>query len=309
MQLDLIQEVVDYAERQSKKARKGFTFSVTTNGVLMDEQVMRWLKEKGIHLLLSMDGMPHEFNKRLFPDGRSSAETVLERALSALDAGLQPTLRWSLHPEHLSCLAADLKALVRLGFDIIAVDPVYEVTWAEGDFALYEEQRREVAHFYISCLRRGRRITVKPIDDGFAVFTADEKQKTRCGTATGGIGVGTDGKIYPCHRYVTRMGPAIGSVFDGWDEAALVRAQAWDVRKAQPASGESCADCPVNLLCHGGAYLCVNLDMCGDIYTVPDIYCKLQRINQRVANDVVFVLHAEKNPILMEKLKHPDLRT
>ena|GEM_PF-3149887 len=78
MQLDLIQEVVDYAERQSKKARKGFTFSVTTNGVLMDEQVMRWLKEKGIHLLLSMDGMPHEFNKRLFPDGRSSAETVLE---------------------------------------------------------------------------------------------------------------------------------------------------------------------------------------------------------------------------------------
>lgn len=309
LRFDLMREVVEYAETQAAKARKTFGFSVTTNGVLLDDEAIRWLKQKKVNLLLSTDGMPHEFNQRVFPDGRPSAPLVLEHALSVLEAGLQPVLRWSLHPEHLSYLATDLKALVRQGFDIIAVDPVYEAPWTERDLALYEEQLREVGRFYVSCLRRGRRVTVKPIDDGFAMFTMDDKQKTRCGTAMHGVGVGTDGKIYPCHRYVTRMEPVIGDVFSGWDETALAKVQAWDVRKAQPASGESCADCPVNLRCHGGACLCVNLDMCGDIYTVPDIYCKLQRINQRVANDVVFVLHAEKNPILMEKLKHPDLRT
>lgn len=309
LRFDLMRAVVDYAQAQARKARKRAGFTVTTNGVLMDQTVVKWLKEKAVHLLVSLDGMPHAFNKRLFPDGRPSADLVLAHAQDALDAGLRVQIRWSLHPEHLPYFAADVKELVRRGFEIIAVDPVYEATWAEDDLALYEEELREVGRFYVSYLRRGRRIAVKPIDDGFAMFGMDEKQKTRCGTATGGIGVGPDGRMYPCHRYVTRMGPVIGSVFEGWDEAVLARAQAWDVSKVRPAEGGSCADCPVNLRCPGGGCLCVNLDMCADIYAVPSVYCKLQRIGQRVANDVVGILYAEKNPILLEKLKRPDLRT
>lgn len=309
LRFDLMREVVDYARAQANKARKRFSFSLTTNAVLMDKEVIDWLNEKDVHLLVSLDGMPRSFNKRVFPDGRPSAQLALANAQDALDAGLRVQIRWSLHPEHLPYFATDLKELVRRGFDVIAVDPVYEVTWTDDDLAAYEEQLREVGRFYVSCLRRGRRTTVKPIDDGFAMFVMDEKQKTRCGTATGGIGVGPDGKIYPCHRYVTRMGPVIGDVFTGWDEVALARAQAWDCSKARPAEGGSCADCPVNLRCPGGGCLCVNLDLCGDIYVAPSIYCKLQRINQRVANDVAFILYAEKNAIFQDKLKNPDLRT
>lgn len=309
LKFDLMREVVDYAQAQATKARKRFNFSVTTNGVLMDERVIRWFKEKGIRPLVSLDGMPHDCNKRLFPDGTPSAEMVLEHAQHALDAGLRMTIRWSLHPEHLPYFAADVKELVRRGFDVIAVDPVYEVTWTENDFSLYEEQLREVGRFYISCLRNGRRIMVKPIDDAFAMFTMDEKQKTRCGTATDGVGVGPDGKIYPCHRYVTRMGPVVGSVFEGWNEDALRAVQAWDVSKVRPEEGGSCADCPVNLRCPGGGCLCVNLDVCGDVYISPSVYCRLERIDQRVANDVVFILYAEKNAILMDKLQKPDVKT
>lgn len=309
LRFDIMREVVDYAQARASIARKRFSFSLTTNGVLLDRTVIQWLKEKPVSLLISCDGMPHAFNKRVFPDGAPSADLVLARAQDALDAGLRVQIRWSLHPEHLPYFAADVKELVRRGFDAIAVDPVYEAAWTEADLTLYEEQLHEVGRFYVSCLRRGRRIVVKPIDDGFAMFTLDEKQKTRCGTATTGVGVGPDGRIYPCHRYVTRMGPVIGSVFEGWDEAALSRAQAWDASKVRPQGGGSCADCPVNLRCPGGGCLCVNLDMCGDVYSVPGIYCKLQRINQRVANDVAFILHAEKNPIFADKFKNPDMRT
>ncbi len=309
LRFDLIREVVGYAEAQAKKARKSFVFSVTTNGTLMDAEIARWLRDQHIQPLISLDGMPHADSKRLFPDGGPSAEMALQHAQEALDAGLQVTIRWSLHPEHLRYVAADLKALVRLGFDVIALDPIYEAAWTDDALALYEQQLEDVGRFYVSCLRRGRRITVKPIDEGLTMFALDEKQRTRCGTATGGVGVGPDGRLYPCHRYVTRMGPVIGDVFNGWDDVALSRAQAWDVNRVHPADGSSCADCPVSLRCPGGGCLCVNLDLCGDIYAAPGIYCRLQRINQRVANDVAFVLHAEKNAIFQDKLRNPDLRT
>lgn len=308
LQFSLMKQVVEYAEQRGRLARKRFNFSVTTNGTLIDEEKIAWFKEKGIMPLLSLDGMPHEGNKRVFHDGKPSAELALEKALMLLDVGMQPTIRWSLHPDGLGNLYSDTKELIRMGFNIIAVDPVYEVEWTETDKKQYEAELGKVAKLYLQHLRQGRNVVFKPIDDAIRLFAVDEKQKSRCGTATGGVGIDMAGKIYPCHRFVTRMGPVLGDVFNGWDEAALKQAQAWDVSKVHPEDG-SCKDCPINLRCPGGGCICVNLDMCGDIYKSPQLYCELQLINQRVTNDIAFILHGEKNAIFKKKLEKPDLPT
>jgi len=306
LKFDLLQQVVEYAQQRGKLARKRFNFSITTNGTLIDEEKIDWFKQKGITPLLSMDGLPHEGNKRIFHDGKPSAGLALEKALMLLDAGMQPTIRWSLHPDGLDNLYSDTKELIRLGFNVLAVDPVYEAEWTDADKKKYEDELSKVAKLYLQTLRQGRNIVFKPIDDATRLFAVDEKQKSRCGTATGGIGVDMAGRIYPCHRFVTRMGPVLGDVFSGWNEAALQQAQCWDVAKVHPEKG-SCRDCPINLRCPGGGCICVNLDVCGDVYTSPNLYCELQLINQRVTNDIAFILHGEKNAIFEQKLKRPDM--
>ena len=308
LQFGVMKQVVEYAEQRGKLARKHFNFSITTNGTLIDDGKIAWFRQKGIAPLLSIDGMPHEGNKRVFKDGKPSSGLVLEKALILLDAGMQPTIRWSLHPDDLGNLYRDTKALTRLGFNVLAVDPVYEVEWTDESKRRYESELSKVAKLYLSTLRQGRNMVFKPIDDAIKLFAVDEKQKSRCGTATGGVGVDMAGKIYPCHRFVTRMGPVLGDVFNGWNEVALKEAQSWDIAKVHPEEG-SCQDCPINLRCPGGGCLCVNLDMCGDTYTNPKLYCDLQLINQRVTNDIAFILHGEKNAIFERKLGRPDMRT
>jgi uncharacterized protein len=302
LQIGLMKEVVVYAKERGKLARKNFNFSVTTNATLITEELIEWFKAVGISPLISLDGMPHEENKRLFGSGGASAEVALEKAISVLDAEIQPVIRWTVHPDSLSYLFNDVRRFIRLGFDAIALEPVYEVEWSKESLERYEDELRKISKLYLDYLRRGKNMIIKPIDDAIRLFVAEQKQKTRCGTATHGVGVDMDGNIYPCHRFVTRMGPVLGDVFTGWNEVALKQAQSWDVNKVHPEHG-SCKDCPINLRCPGGGCLCVNLDLCNDIYTSPDLFCTFQKINQRVTNDIAFILYGEKNPVFMGKLE------
>lgn len=306
LKFNLLKEVVEYGRERAKLCRRNINFGITTNGTMLADDIIVWLKENRLNIVYSMDGLPHEDNQRNFLSGMPSGAVALENAKKLLDAGLRPVIRWTVVPGQLANLYSDLKALVEMGFEIIAPEPVYEVEWTDDDKALYEAELRKVAKYYLQRLRDGRTLSIKPIDDAFRMFAVEEKQKSRCGTATGGVGIDMAGKLYPCHRFVTRMGPVLGDVFSGWDEAALKEAQAWDVAKVHPETG-ACKDCPINLRCPGGGCICVNLDMCGDIYTSPRLYCELQLINQRVTNDIAFILHGEKNAIFEQKLKRPDM--
>lgn len=307
LRYDLIEATAAYARERARLARKTVSFSVTTNATLMTPEVVSSMQRLGIPALVSLDGMPHTENERRFPDGGPSADLALANALRALEAGVNTTVRWTLTPGMVRHVPGDTRALARLGFRTVALEYVYEVEWTEAALKELEEALSDVARFYISELRAGRRLTVKPIDDGLNLFQMEQRQTSRCGLATHGVAVGSDGSIYPCHRFVTRGGPVIGHVLQGWDEPALKASQEWDVNRMRSESG-SCRDCPVQLRCVG-CCLCTNLDVCGDRYVSPRAFCELQRIGQRVANDVVGVLYAEKNPILFEKLKKPDLRT
>lgn len=307
LRYDLVEGAAAYARERAQLARKSVKFSVTTNATLLTPEVVASMKCLGIPALVSLDGMPHAENQRLYTDGTPSADKSLVNSLHALEAGIELTVRWTLTPGTVRYVPGDLRALARLGFRTVALEYVYEVEWTEAALKELEEALGDIARFYISELRAGRRLTVKPIDDGLNLFHMEQRQTSRCGLATHGVAVGADGSIYPCHRFVTRGGPVIGHVLTGWDEPALKAAQEWDVNRMRSESG-SCRDCPVQLRCVG-CCLCTNLDVCGDRYVSPRAFCELQRIGQRVANDVVGVLYAEKNPILLEKLKKPDLRT
>mgnify|MGYP000844273182 FL=1 len=304
----LMKDVIGYAKKRGKIARKNFTFGLTTNATLLDEELVRWLKENQVNMILSLDGLPHPENKRVFPSGEPSGPLVLEKAQLVLENGIQPIIRWTISPPILKYLYSDFKQLLKMGFVIFAIDPVYEVEWTPDDIALYEQELLKISKLYLNRLREGKNTVVKPLDDALRIFSMEERQSTRCGLATAGVGIDPRGNIYACHRFIARGGPILGNVFTGWDDEALKKAQEWDLSKVRSENG-SCHDCPVKLRCPGGGCLCANLDVCNDIYINPAIFCELQRINQRVANDIAFILYAEKNELFKRKLERPDLPT
>jgi uncharacterized protein len=108
LQFNLMQDVVEYAENEAKRARKAFNYSVTTNATLLDKEKLRWLKQNRVHPLISIDGMPRPQNRRRYHDGSHSADVALNGAVLALEVGFNPTIRWSLHPDLIPFMADDL---------------------------------------------------------------------------------------------------------------------------------------------------------------------------------------------------------
>ena len=79
--------------------------------------------------------MPRPQNRRRYHDGAHSADVALNGAVLALEVGCNPTIRWSLHPDLIPFMADDLKSLVRMGFNTIALEAVYEADWTNDVFA------------------------------------------------------------------------------------------------------------------------------------------------------------------------------
>jgi len=304
---DLVDETCTYAKEQGVKFGKRFGFSVTTNMTLIDDNVLQVLKKHNIMLLASLDGMPRKDNVRFWQNTQeTSAWHAFSNLLFAQKNGVGIQLRWTISPHNLKYVAEDCKTMMAIGIRNFALEFVYECEWTKDDLDLLEFELRELAKLYISELRNGRELHVKPINDGFSVYTAEQRQTLRCGLGYFGVGISAEGTIQPCHRFVSREDAkdwALGSVHTEFDKAKRDKMVAdWKLDKVKITDGRKCEDCPIKLRCPGGICFLVNLDITKDFYTVPHVYCDIQLACQKVSNDVLGVLYGEKNSTMLKIL-------
>lgn len=304
---DLLEMTCEYARTRAAEVGKSVSFSITTNMTLINDRLIEIIKRYGIGVLGSIDGIPRPSNVRFYKGTTlSSAQKAYDNLLRLRDEGIIPTLRWTLTPLTTGQLMEDVTHFAEQGFRNLAVEFVYETPWDEGDVKRLEVELRKLQTFYIAELRAGRDLYCKPIDDGFQVYTMDERPNLRCGLAYQGAGIGTDGKVHPCHRYSSREDHAsweMGDVFNGFTEARVDLINSWDGNAVKVSDGRSCHDCPVKIRCSGGICLPVNLDTTGELNTVPSWHCEIQLACQRVANDVLGILYGERNPLMVAKLE------
>lgn len=306
---DLLEYACEYGTQAAQAAGKGINFSVTTNMTLMGDRLIELIKRYNIGVLASIDGQPRPDNQRVYKGTQiSSAQKAYESLLLLKAQGVTPTLRWTLAPyAGLENLYDDVVHFADLGFRTLAVEFVYEVPWSAEALAKLEAELRRVAQYYTAELRAGRNLYFKPIDDTFQVYTMDERPQNHCGTANKGVGVGPDGTLQPCHRYVSRHDAddwAVGHVSTGFvEERRLAVVDGWSGAEVTVSDGRSCHDCPIQIRCNGGVCLPVNLDVTGSWSQVPSWHCDIQLTCQRVGNDVLGVLYGSRNPLMVRKLE------
>lgn len=304
---DLLELTCSHGTELAKTVGRSLNYAVTTNLTLLTDEVAAMLKRYQVSIIASMDGLPHRDNQRYWPGTRQhSGGEALVGLLAAQRAGLNVDVRWTVSPQTIRYLGDDCLTLVALGFRRLAIEFVYECAWTPEQLVALEVELRAVAAQFIAELRAGREMHFKPFSDGFTQYTQDKPMTTRCGFGGAGVGVAPNGDILPCQRYVCRSDAAqwvLGNVFTGLEpgkrEACLA---SWDREKVKVADGRSCRDCPIRLRCPGGVCPPLHLDTTGDLFTVPTSYCDVQLTVQRVANDVLGVLYAERNPAMLRVL-------
>jgi len=253
----VLRELVAYGREKAARANKEIKFTVTTNAVLLNDQVGDYLAENQISVILSLDGRPPVHDRmRVFPNGSGSYATVVNNIARFLEAHPDADyyLRGTFTRANLD-FAGDVLHLADLGFDKISVEPV--VASPKENYALREEdlplvfaEYERLAAELVSRARRGREIDFYHFNIDLDGGPCLPRRLRGCGAGGEYLAVTPQGDLYPCHQFVGRPDYWLGDVDRGVVRSDL-RAM---FRHAHVYNKEGCGECWARFYCSGGCH-------------------------------------------------------
>ena len=256
MNFEVVKEVVEYARELEKKHNKVFRFTVTTNGILLDEKKLEYINENMSNIVLSIDGRK-EVNDRMRyrADGSGSYDKIVPIFQKVAESRNQDNyyVRGTFTRENLD-FSKDVIHLADLGFKQISIEPV--VCGEETDYSLREEDLPKIFNEYESLVKE----YVKRIKEGngfnFFHFMIDLeegpciiKRLSGCGCGCEYLAVAPNGDVYPCHQFVGSEEYKMGSLYDSNGLNKELRST---FEKCNVYTKPDCDSCFAKFFCSGG---------------------------------------------------------
>lgn len=252
---DVCKQLVEYARSIEKAAGKRFRFTLTTNGVDIDDDVIDFANREMHNVVLSLDGRKEIHDRfRVDYSGRGSFDTVVPKFQKLVNArgGKNYYMRGTFthaNPDFL----ADIKTMLDLGFTELSMEPVIcapddPSALTPADIEIVKQQYEELALLMIDRRKAGKPFTfyhyMIDLTGGPCIY----KRISGCGSGTEYMAVTPEGDLYPCHRFVGKDDFCLGNVYDGVTNKAQV-----DVfRSSNVYQKPECQDCWAKLYCSGG---------------------------------------------------------
>lgn len=293
----IIVPIVEYIETTYPEI--GFTFTITTNSVLLTNDKIKFLKEHKFGILTSIDGCPATQNyNRPLHGGRASMSIIEPHIKSVLNAGFTPTFRSTIIPATCHNAYEDYLYAINLGYkSLFAITNAYE-KWDEAHEKILEQEYYKIADHYIQHTQKHRTPPISMsllnrfIEASLKGVTTARKNDatTHCGLGQSNVAaISPVGDIYGCQELTSNEGREsifyIGNIYTGTIDERRKRLA--DTFNSNSTKGDmACSSCEANIVCNGG---CVanNYMITGQLNDCPHGHCFFQRILTRVAKYVV----------------------
>lgn len=255
MNFDVVKKLVEYARSVEKQAGKNFRFTLTTNGMLIDDDVIDFANREMSNVVLSLDGRK-EIHDRYRVDyaGNGSWEKIVPKFQELVKArgGKNYYMRGTFthrNPDFLE----DIKTMLDLGFTELSMEPVVcgendPARLTEEDLPIVLKQYEDLAKLMIERDREGKPFTfyhyMIDLKGGPCIY----KRISGCGSGTEYMAVTPWGDLYPCHQFVGDEKFLLGNIWDGVKNTAVRE----DFFNCNVYAREECKDCWARLYCSGG---------------------------------------------------------
>ena len=279
MNWDVVKRLVEYGRSLEQANNKRFRFTLTTNGVLLTEEILEFANREMSNIVLSIDGRRDIHDKmRPFRGGQGSYDLIVPKFQRAAESRgqLNYYVRGTFTRSNLD-FSQDVLHLADLGFQQISVEPV--VAGPEADYAIREEDLPELREEYDKLAAEMLKRRREGRGFNFFHFMIDleggpcvAKRLSGCGSGTEYLAVTPWGDLYPCHQFVGDEGFLMGNVEEG-----ILREDIRDRFKGcNVYAKKKCRECFARFYCSGGcaanAY-----NFCGDVNETYDVGCELER--------------------------------
>ena len=279
MNWQVVKELVKYGRSLEAPNNKKFRFTLTTNGVLLNDEIMEFANREMANVVLSIDGRKEVHDKmRPFRGGQGSYDLIVPRFQKIAESRGQERyyVRGTFTHNNLD-FSRDVLHLADLGFKQISVEPV--VAGPEDDYAITEDDLPVLMEEYdkLAVEMAKRRKAGKGFH--FFHFMIDleggpcvAKRLSGCGSGTEYLAVTPWGDLYPCHQFVGNEKFLMGNVEEG-----ILRNDVRDEFKCcNVYAKEKCRKCFAKFYCSGGcAANAYNFH--GNINDAYDVGCELER--------------------------------
>ena len=294
MAFDTVKRTVEYARSIEKERGKNFRFTITTNGVLLDEGARRYINENMDNVVLSIDGRPSVNDEmRKTVNGQGSYEVIVPKFRALVedrDPQLDYYARGTFTAKNLD-FADDVLHIADAGFDRLSVEPVTSEAGSGYDLTENDLPRIYAEYERLVDLMEERRRAGKPFTFFHFMVDLDQgpcvvKRLRGCGAGYEYVAVTPEGDIYPCHQFVGREGYRQGSVLDGTFDMDIAKRFAG----LNIYSRTKCRDCWAKFYCSGGCSA-ANDAMNHDLNEPYALGCDLERKRLECA---IYLKAAEK---------------
>ena len=279
MNWDVVKQLVAYGRSLEEPNNKKFRFTLTTNGVLLNDEVMEFVNKEMSNVVLSLDGRK-EVNDRMRPfrTGKGSYDLIVPKFQKLAESRNQTNyyIRGTFTRNNLD-FSEDVKHFADLGFKQMSIEPVvgpeedpYSIR--EQDLPQIMEEYDKLALEYIDRYKKGNGFNffhfMIDLTQGPCVY----KRLSGCGSGTEYLAVTPWGDFYPCHQFVGNEDFLMGNVDEGITKPELVK----EFGNCNVYSKEKCKNCFAKFYCSGGC-AANSYNFHGTINDAYDIGCEMQR--------------------------------
>lgn len=255
MNWDVVKKLVLYARSIEKEKGKNFRFTLTTNGMLIDDDVIEFSNREMHNVVLSLDGRKEIHDSvRVDYAGKGSFDTIVPKFQKFVkERGDKEYYMRGTFTHKNPDFLRDIEVMLDLGFDKISMEPVVcaptdKSALTEEDKPIIYDQYARLANLMLTRRKEGKEFTfyhyMIDLKGGPCVY----KRISGCGSGTEYMAVTPWGDLYPCHQFVGDEKFKLGNIFDGVTNTEKVA----EFKSCNAYSRPECRDCWAKLYCSGG---------------------------------------------------------
>lgn len=255
MNFEVVKQLVAYARSIEKEKGKNFRFTLTTNGVLLDDDVTDFLNREMNNVVLSLDGRKevHDHFRRDYAGNGSYDRIVPNFQRFVKKRGGKGYYVRGTYTHENTDFTNDILHMADLGFRELSMEPVvcppgdpYALT--EDDLPVLMEQYEKLSLEMLRREKKGEGFTfyhyMLDLKNGPCIY----KRITGCGSGTEYMAVTPWGELFPCHQFVGDPKYSLGNIWDGVTNKAVQD----EFRHCNAYARKECKDCWARLYCSGG---------------------------------------------------------
>lgn len=281
MNFEVVKQLVEYGNELAKEKGKNFRFTITTNGVLLDDEIIDYVNEHMHNVVLSLDGRK-SINDDMRPtlNDKGSYDIIVPKFQKLIEKRKDKYyyVRGTFTRDNMD-FSKDVLHFKDLGFDLTSVEPV--VGDESNPYALREEDLPKILDEYEKLAVEYSKMRVNNEPFRFFHFMVDLsqgpcviKRMTGCGAGNEYLAITPEGDIYPCHQFVGQEEFKMGNVIS--DKVELPKEMQETFKEAHIYAKDECSKCWAKFYCSGGCHANA-FNFNNDILKPYDLGCQMQR--------------------------------